>query len=48
MGHIQEPGRHIPPEVARYAEEIVSRLQALLGEDLLSTYLIGSVALGGL
>lgn len=38
---------HIAPEIARYGAEVVSRLRALLGGELLGVYLIGSLALEG-
>jgi hypothetical protein len=37
----------VAAEVARYGAEVVSRLRALLGEELLGTWLIGSGSLGG-
>lgn len=47
MGDTQESEVHVAPEVARYAGEVASRLRALLGEELLGAYLIGSGSLGG-
>ncbi|QRO00598.1 DUF4111 domain-containing protein [Archangium violaceum] len=47
MSHTQEPEVHVAPEVARYAGEVASRLRALLGDELLGAYLIGSGSLGG-
>jgi hypothetical protein len=44
---MNEPTNPLPPEVARYTAEVVSRLRALLGEELLGSYLIGSASLGG-
>jgi hypothetical protein len=35
------------PEVSRYTAEVASCLRALLGEELLGAYLIGSASLGG-
>jgi len=47
MGHTQKHDIHVAPEVARYAGEVVSRIRALLGDELLGAYLIGSGSLGG-
>jgi len=44
MSQASGPGA---PEVARYTAAVVSRLRALLGEELLGAYLIGSASLGG-
>jgi len=47
MAPTQESRIPVAPEVARYAEAVVNRLQSLLGDSLLGTYLIGSGSLGG-
>jgi hypothetical protein len=37
----------LPPELAGYLEELVARVRALLGDELVGVYLAGSAALGG-
>jgi hypothetical protein len=47
MNPSQDIPAHVAPEIARYADAVVKRLQAVLGDELLGAYLIGSNSLGG-